>query len=76
MKAQQQLSRIWNIVLQWFSYAILSPVVRRSMLCVAMIALALCLLSIAAFQQAALSHLHVLFVLHQLNKTPFTNPWP
>lgn len=78
MKAQQQLNRTWNIILQWFSYIILSPAVRRYMLCVAMFALALCLLSAAAFQQAVLSHLHmhVLFVLHQLNKTPFTNPWP
>jgi len=80
MKTQQQLSNVWNIVSQWFSQIILSPIVRRYALYAAIFAFAfVCyLLGTAAFHLPTLSFVHtqVIAALHQLSSLPFATPWP
>lgn len=80
MKTQQQLKNVWNIVSQWLSQIMLSPVVRRYTLYMAIFAFAfVCyLVGTVAFHLPTLSALHTqtIAVLHQLNTLPFANPWP
>lgn len=80
MKAQHQLISTWNAVSQWLAQTILSPAIRRYTLYVAVLTcmFVLCLLGVAALHQADLSALHTQAVsaLHQVNKLPYSIPWP
>lgn len=72
-----QLISIWNAVTQWLAQTLLSPAVRRYMLCVAMLAVVfvLCLAGGAALHHVGLPT-QVVSALHQMNKLPYSIPWP
>lgn len=78
MKAQQ-LSSIWYMVSPKFSQSILSPIVRRYVLYIALLvfAFAMCLLGIVVLRQAEMHTVstQIVNLLHQLG-LPFGTPFP
>ena len=80
MNTQPYLIRGWTLISQWLSQVSLSPVSRRSVLCIGIVALAfgLCLLSLCVLPVPGISALHTLSqsVLHLLGRVPFGEPFP
>lgn len=80
MNRQTYLIRGWTLISQWLSQSSLSPISRRSMLCIGLVALAfgLCLLSLCVHPVPAVSALNALCqsTIHLLGRVPFGEPFP
>lgn len=80
MNTQLYVIRGWTLIVQWLSQVSLSPISRRSVLCIgiATLAFGLCLLSLSTLPVPGISALHTLSqsVLHLIGRIPFGEPFP
>jgi hypothetical protein len=80
MNTQPYLLRAWMLISQWLSQVSLSPVSRRSVSGIGIVALAsgLCLLCLCVLPVPGVSALHTLSqsVFHLIGSIPFGDPFP